>query len=81
MLSHQGDVVAARIEAELPQRLFRLTTEDGTTITAGISTELRRLGLVLRPGMNVDVRLAELDATRGTILGLTRSNATRRSQS
>lgn len=80
MHPHEGEVVAARVEAELPQRLFRLTTENGTTITAGISTELRRAGLVLRPGMNVDVRLAELDATRGTILGPTSPNASRRMQ-
>lgn len=62
--------VIATITAELPQRLFRLKTEDGTLITAGPSPDAARLGIPFRTGMSVTVRRARLDPARGTIVGV-----------
>ncbi len=62
-------VLAATVLAELPQRLFRLSLDDDTTIIAGLSTEAKRLGLSIRVGMRVTIRRARLDPARGTILG------------
>lgn len=66
----QGDqVLGATVLAELPQRLFRLSLDDDTTLIAGLSTEAKRLGLPINVGMRVTVRRARLDPARGTILG------------
>lgn len=68
--------VTATITAELPQRLFRVQTEDGNLITAGASPDATRLGIPFRLGMRVTVRRARLDPARGTILGLATGSAT-----
>lgn len=65
-----GSAVAlATIEADLPQRLFRLKTEDGTSLIAGLSPHAQRLAKPFKPGQRVEVRLAPYDPGRGTILG------------
>lgn len=61
-------VLNATVVAELPQRLFRLETEDGTTLIAGESPQTRRLGLAIKAGDRVRVRPAVYDQGRGTIL-------------
>jgi translation initiation factor IF-1 len=61
-------VLNATVVAELPQRLYRLETEDGTTIIAGESPQARRLGLGIKAGDKVRVRRAQHDVGRGTIL-------------
>ena len=61
-------VLNATVVAELPQRLFRLETEDGTTLIAGESPQTRRLGLAIKAGDRVRVRPAAYDKGRGTIL-------------
>lgn len=60
---------AAVVEAELSKQLFRLTLADGTTITAGLCAEAKRLGVPIHAGMRVQVQRARLDPARGTILG------------
>lgn len=62
--------IEATVRAELPQRLFRLETEDGHIIIAGFSIQAKRLGLRLRLGERVRVRRARLDPGRGVIEGL-----------
>ncbi len=69
MPSRDAQVLGAKVTAELPQRLFRLTLDDDTTIIAGLSIEAKRLGLPINVGMRVTVRRARLDPARGTILG------------
>ncbi len=64
-------VVSATILADLPQRLYRLETEDGTQLIAGLSPRIQRLGKTFKPGDHVRVRPAGHDDSRGTILGLT----------
>lgn len=64
-------VVNATILADLPQRLFRLETEDGTPLIAGLSPQVQRLGQTFKPGDQVRVKPASHDNSRGTILGLT----------
>jgi translation initiation factor IF-1 len=66
-------VLNATVVAELPQRLFRLETENGTTLIAGESPNARRLGLAIKAGDRVRVRPAPYDAGRGTILDRTES--------
>jgi translation initiation factor IF-1 len=61
-------VLNATVMAELPQRLFRLETENGTTLIAGESPQARRLGLALKAGDRVRVRPAPYDKGRGTII-------------
>lgn len=69
-MHEQGDQIQdATVLAELPQRLFRLSLDDDTTLIAGLSTEAKRLGLPITVGMRVTVRRAKLDPARGTILG------------
>jgi len=75
-MAGNDDHVTATITAELPQRLFRVQTEDGNLITAGASSDASRLGIPFRPGMRVTVRRARLDPARGTILGLATGSAT-----
>ncbi len=69
MSEHDGQLLDATVLAELPQRLFRLSLADDTTIIAGLSTEAKRLGLPINVGMRVTVRRARLDPARGTIFG------------
>lgn len=64
-------VVNATIVADLPQRLYRLETEDGTFLVAGLSPQVQRLGTTYKPGDRVRVRPASHDNGRGTIIGLT----------
>jgi len=66
----QHHAVEATVTAELPQRLFRLETTDGTRLVAGPSEEARRLGVQIRTGQRVLVREASLDPGRGVIIGL-----------
>ena len=61
--------IEAIVTAELPQRLFRLQTDDGSELTAGPSEEAKRLGVPIRKGVRVWVRRARLDPTRGVIVG------------
>ena len=63
-------VVNATILADLPQRLYRLTTEGGSQLVAGLSPQVQRLGTTFKPGDRVRVRPAASDLGRGTILGL-----------
>lgn len=63
------DTVTATVEAELPQRLYRLKTDDGAIITAGPSNAAQRLGLPIAVGGRVLVRRAKLDPARGVIVG------------
>lgn len=60
--------VQATVIAELPNRLYRLQTEDGTYIIAGLSPAAMRLGAHFKPGDRVHVQRAKLDPGRGTIL-------------
>ncbi|MGH1348090.1 MAG: hypothetical protein ACRBN8_41425 [Nannocystales bacterium] len=62
-------VVNATILADLPQRLYRLKTEGGSQLVAGLSPEVQRLGTTYKPGDRVRVRPAASDLGRGTILG------------
>jgi translation initiation factor IF-1 len=63
-------VVNATILADLPQRLYRLKTEGGSQLVAGLSPQVQRLGTTFKPGDRVRVRPAASDLGRGTILGL-----------
>jgi hypothetical protein len=67
-------LVTATITAELPHRLYRVTTDDGDLITAGASPDAARLGIPFRLGMSVTVQRARLDPSRGTILGPARAS-------
>ena len=69
-MNPDAEVVNATIVADLPQRLYRLETEGGTTLTAGLSPQVLRLGKTFKPGDRVRVRPAASDHGRGTILGL-----------
>jgi translation initiation factor IF-1 len=60
----------ATVTEELPQHLYRIRTHDGRVLTAGPSEEVKRLGLEIRTGRKVLVRLAGFDPTRGIIVGL-----------
>jgi translation initiation factor IF-1 len=62
-------VLQATVVAELPQRLYRLEAEDGTTLIAGESPQTQRLGQAFKAGDRVRVRRAPYDPGRGTILG------------
>ncbi len=62
-------VVTATIVADLPQRLYRLETEEGALLVAGLSPQVQRLGTTFKPGDRVRVRPASSDTGRGTILG------------
>lgn len=68
------DTVRATVTAELPQRLYRLQTDDGTVLTAGPSSAASRVGLPIAVGAKVLVRRAKLDPTRGVIVGLAPSS-------
>jgi translation initiation factor IF-1 len=61
---------SATVLQELPQKLFRLQTADGTVIIAGPSPEAQRLGIIVRRGTKVLVRRATHDPARGSILGV-----------
>jgi translation initiation factor IF-1 len=63
------EAIEATVIAELPQRLYRLHTEDGAQIIAGLSEGAKRIGLRILVGERVLVRRARLDPARGTILG------------
>jgi translation initiation factor IF-1 len=60
---------SATVQAELHNQLYRLITEDGTTLIAGLSVETKRLGVAITTGMKVEIRRASLDPGRATILG------------
>jgi translation initiation factor IF-1 len=60
---------SATVQAELPTQLFRVITDEGTTLIAGLSAEAKRLGVAISIGSRVEVRAARLDPGRGTILG------------
>ena len=62
--------VDATVVTELPQRLYRLKTDDGTLLTAGASEDALRTGLAIVVGGRVRVRRASLDPARGVIVGL-----------
>lgn len=64
------NTVEATVQAELPQRLYRVKTDDGTVITAGPSESAMRVGLPIAVGVKVLVRRAKLDPARGVIVGL-----------
>ena len=64
------NTVKATVQAELPQRLYRVKTDDGTVITAGPSENAMRVGLPIAVGAKVLVRRAKLDPARGVIVGL-----------
>ena len=70
-MNPDAEVVNATIVADLPQRLFRLETEGGSQLVAGLSPQVQRLGITFKPGDRVRVRPATSDHGRGTILGLT----------
>ncbi len=69
MPASSDELLAATVQHELGNQLFRLLLSDGTTLIAGLSTEVRRLGLPISTGMRVEVRRARLDPARGTVLG------------
>lgn len=69
-MNPDAEVVNATIVADLPQRLFRLETEGGSSLVAGLSPQVQRLGTSFKPGDRVRVRPASSDLGRGTILGL-----------
>lgn len=70
MQSEHPDTFEATVTAELPQRLYRLETTDGTILTAGPSEEAKRLGVTIRTGQRVLVQRASLDPARGIIIAL-----------
>ena len=70
LMNPDSEVVNATIVADLPQRLFRLETEGGSNLVAGLSPQVQRLGTTFKPGDRVRVRPAASDHGRGTILGL-----------
>jgi len=53
----------------LPSALFRVTLDDGSTVTAGLSTEARRLIVKVVPGDRVEVAISPFDPNRGKITG------------
>ncbi|HWB79401.1 MAG TPA: hypothetical protein VG755_30775 [Nannocystaceae bacterium] len=57
------------MQAELPTQLFSVITDEGTTLIAGLSAEAKRLGVAIAIGSRVEVRAANKDPNRGTILG------------
>ena len=57
-------IVAGTIQQALASALFRVTLDDGTTVTVGIATEARRKVV---PGDRVEVALSPFDPTRGKI--------------
>ncbi len=69
-MNPDAEVVNATIVADLPQRLYRLETEGGSSLVAGLSPQVQRLGTSFKPGDRVRVRPASSDLGRGTILGL-----------
>ena len=71
MNSDSPAAVQGTVLAVLPQRLYRIETEDGSILTAGESPENQRLGRAFKAGDRVRIRPAPYDPARGTILGLT----------
>jgi len=69
-MNPDAEAVNATIVADLPQRLYRLETEGGSQLVAGLSPQVQRLGTAFKPGDRVRVRPAASDLGRGTILGL-----------
>ncbi len=56
------------IEEVLPNALFRVRLESGRIVSAGASTELRRVIVRLIAGTEVIVELARHDPNRGKII-------------
>ncbi|HET9934398.1 MAG TPA: translation initiation factor IF-1 [Polyangiaceae bacterium] len=56
------------IEEVMPNALFKVRLEDGRTVSAGASTELRRVVVRLIAGTKVLVELAKHDPNRGKII-------------
>ncbi|MGC4090153.1 MAG: hypothetical protein QM756_20180 [Polyangiaceae bacterium] len=56
------------IEEVMPSALFKVRLEDGRTVSAGASTELRRVVVRLIAGTKVLVELAKHDPNRGKIV-------------
>lgn len=71
-MSELVEPTAATVCSELPNRLYRLELTDGNHVTAGLSEELKRLGMTFKAGQRVLVRRARLDPGQGIILGPTR---------
>ena len=64
-----SDTVEGIIEETLPRGLFRVRTDDGKTITAGISTTARQFTIKLIPGDRVILTISPFDPSRGRIQG------------
>jgi len=56
------------IEEVMPSALFKVRLEDGRTVSAGASTELRRVVVRLIAGAKVLVEIAKHDPNRGKII-------------
>lgn len=56
------------IEEVMPSALFKVRLEDGRIVSAGASTELRRVVVRLIAGTKVLVELAKHDPNRGKII-------------
>lgn len=52
----------------MPNALFKVRLQDGRTVSAGASTELRRVVVRLIAGTKVIVELAKHDPNRGKII-------------
>ena len=61
--------VVGIIEETLPRGLYRVRTDEGRQITAGISTTARQFTIKLIPGDRVTLTVSPFDPTRGRITG------------
>ncbi len=55
------------IEAVLPRALYRVRLDDGTEITASLSSKAKQVTVSVLPGHTVMVELSPYDPTRGRI--------------
>ena len=68
--------VEGTVKEVLPHALFNVETEDGSTVLAHVSAELRMHLVRVLPGHRVVLAVSPYDLRRGRIVSLERSSST-----